>query len=305
MGSVTEQKVDAERVRNMASAMSEIVDRVKRMQEQLVENSLRTETVSVKVERTSERISDPMVDVSPWQVANFFYTVEVSLNQTTAMVGYMPATAKVRAVDAKPKWKAKEKAPAGGAGTLKAASAPSSPLKTEGPAPPKQSVKQRLHRPLTIAPELLAHYDKHAAAKRAAKKGAFSTQMLMLNAIEQVDSKCYRLLDSGRSALVLPKVDSMQGIEDHHAVAIEGASPLMPLTRLVLLADWSDIPTAKDGRTQVEVQSPQGAKVQLTERSKMHYLDQGAFTQVLQDVWQNCSLMRGMSQAHLTSVLSH
>ena len=44
--------------------------------------------------------------------------------------------------------------------------------------------------PLKIAPDLLARFDKFAAAKREAKKkGAFSTQMLVLNALEQVDSK--------------------------------------------------------------------------------------------------------------------
>ena len=57
----------------------------------------------------------------------------------------------------------------------------------------------------------------------------------------------------------------------------------MPLTWLVLLAGWSHLPTAKEGRMPVVVQSPQGATVQLTERSKMRDLDQGAFMQVLQD----------------------
>ena len=73
----------------------------------------------------------------------------------------------------------------------------------------------------------------------------------------------------------------------------------------MLLAGWPYMPNVKDGWMQVEVQSSQGAKVQLTERSKMHYLDQGTSTRVLQDVWQNCSLVSGMSQDHQTSVLSH
>ena len=60
----------------------------------------------------SERNKILMVAMSPEQAANLFYTVEVNLNQTTTMVGYMPSTVKVRAVDAKPKWKAKDKAPA-------------------------------------------------------------------------------------------------------------------------------------------------------------------------------------------------
>ena len=55
----------------------------------------------------TERNKIFMVDVSPEQAASFFYTVEVNLNQTTTMVGYSPATARVHAVDAKPKWKAK------------------------------------------------------------------------------------------------------------------------------------------------------------------------------------------------------
>ena len=47
------------------------------------------------------------------------------------MVGYMLSTAKVHAVDAKPKWKAKDKAPAT-TGPAKVASAPSSPGKGSG-----------------------------------------------------------------------------------------------------------------------------------------------------------------------------
>ena len=44
MGSMTEQKADAERAQSMASAMSEIVDWVKLIHEQMVENSWGTET---------------------------------------------------------------------------------------------------------------------------------------------------------------------------------------------------------------------------------------------------------------------
>ena len=71
--------------------------------------------------------------------------------------------------------------------------------------------------------------------------------------IEQADSKCYCLLDSGANALALLTVDAMQGTdaqctvpgggivpglvvqvlrlrtEDHHAVVIEGAARFVPL----------------------------------------------------------------------------
>ena len=49
--------------------------------------------------------------------------------------------------------------------------------------------------------------------KEARKKNPFSAQMLVLNAIEKTDLKCYCLLDSGAYALVLLKEDSMQGSE--------------------------------------------------------------------------------------------
>ena len=69
-------------------------------------------------------------------------------------------------------------------------------------------------KPLPIAPELLARYDKHAAAKEEAKKkNQFFTQTLMLNAIEKADWKCYCLLDSGANTLALPKEDSIQASE--------------------------------------------------------------------------------------------
>ena len=58
MGSVMEQKADAKRVQNMANAMCEVVDQVKRIHEKLVESSQRAEAMSAKVEQMSERISD-------------------------------------------------------------------------------------------------------------------------------------------------------------------------------------------------------------------------------------------------------
>ena len=90
--------------------------------------------------------------------------------------------------------------------------------------------------------------------------------MLLLNAIEQADSKCYCLLDTGANALVIPKRDGMTGAEaqctvpggnvvsgmvvqvaacdgdEYHAVAIDGASPLLPLSWLLLLAGWKYLP---------------------------------------------------------------
>ena len=75
----------------------------------------------------TERNKLPMVDISPGQAAHFFHSVEVNLNQTTTMVGYLPATAaKAHALEAKPKAKPKDKPSSGQAGTAKASSAPSS-----------------------------------------------------------------------------------------------------------------------------------------------------------------------------------
>ena len=60
------------------------------------------------------------------------------MNQTTTIVGYMPATsAKAHGVEAKPKAKPKDKQSSGQAGMAKASSAPNSPVKSEGPMPPK------------------------------------------------------------------------------------------------------------------------------------------------------------------------
>ena len=95
----------------------------------------------------------------------------------------------------------------------------------------------------------------------------------MLNAIEQADSRCFCLLDTGANALVLPRKDDMLELkrtvysprwqrctrnssadsfimaeEDYHIVAIDGASPLMPLSWLILLAGWSYVPEVKEGQ---------------------------------------------------------
>ena len=51
----------------------------------------------------------PMMDVSPEWAARLFHTTEVNLNQMTPMVGYLPAMARVHAIDSKPKAKAKGK----------------------------------------------------------------------------------------------------------------------------------------------------------------------------------------------------
>ena len=61
-------------------------------------------------------------------------------------------------------------------------------------------------KPLKIAPELLARYDRFNAAKKGKGKSSFETQMLLLNAVECADFRCYCLLDTGaNNALVVPK----------------------------------------------------------------------------------------------------
>ena len=80
----------------------------------------------------------PMVDVSPEQAAMFFHTVEVNLNQTTTVVGWVPNAAKVHAIDSKPKTKPKAKATSSPE-RVKSSSTPSTPLRTEGPAPPREA----------------------------------------------------------------------------------------------------------------------------------------------------------------------
>ena len=105
--------------------------------------------------------------------------------------------------------------------------------------------------------------------------------------------------------LVLPKREGMTGTEaqctvpggnvvsgmvvqvvacdgdEYHAVAIEGASPLLPLSWLLLLAGWKYLPKVDQGKIKVSVQSPEGIETELAERSKMHYLDQDTFWAVL------------------------
>ena len=118
-------------------------------------------------------------------------------------------------------------------------------------------------KPLKIAPELLARFDKFTAAKKGSKgKGSLSTQMLLLNALERADPKCYCLLDTGANALVLPKRDGMTGSdtvpgggvvsgmvvqvvacdgEEYHAVAMEGAAPLLPVSWLIQTVGWMEV----------------------------------------------------------------
>ena len=86
----------------------------------------------------TERNKMPMDDVSPEQAATFFHTVEINLNQTTTVLGWVPNTAKVHAIDSKPKTKPKAKA-ASSPERVKSSSTPSTPLRTEGPAPPRQA----------------------------------------------------------------------------------------------------------------------------------------------------------------------
>ena len=183
-------------------------------------------------------------------------------------------------------------------------------------------------KPLKIARELLERFDRHAAAEHEAKKKeTFSTQMLMLNAIEQADSKCFCLLDTGANAAVLPRKGNVSGTEaqctvpggnvvpgsavqvlrlgseDCHVVAIDGASPLMPLSWLILLAGWSYIPKVHEGEMRVTVVSPEGTEVELTERCKMHYLDQDTFLAALQDAWQRRAPLNGMEYDQLLEAL--
>ena len=43
------------------------------------------------------------------------------------------------------------------------------------------------------------------------------------------------------------------------------------------LAGWQYLPKVDQGKIRVFVQSPEGIETELTERSKMHYLDQATF----------------------------
>ena len=56
---------------------------------------------------------------------------------------------------------------------------------------------------------------------------------------------------------------------------------------------------------QVEVQPPKGDFVLLTERSKMRYLDQCTFIQMLQEAWKNCILVSGMPLDQLLPTVLH
>ena len=185
-------------------------------------------------------------------------------------------------------------------------------------------------KPLKIAPELLERYDRYSAARREGKKlePTMAAHMLMLNAIEQADSRCFCLLDTGANALVLPRKDDMLGTEaqctvpggtivpgtvaqtlhygedDYHVVAIDGASPLMPLSWLILLAGWSYVPAVKEGRLDVTIVSPRGMAVTLVERSKMHYIDKPTFFNILRDAWSNCKASDGMDYEQLEKVLT-
>ena len=185
-------------------------------------------------------------------------------------------------------------------------------------------------KPLKIAPELLERYDRYSAARREGKKPETTVhaQMLMLNAIEQMDSRCFCLLDTGANALVLPRKDEMLGTEaqctvpggtvvpgtvvqtlrygeeDYHVVAIEGASPLMPLSWLILLAGWSYMPVVKDEKMEVTIASPSGTSVTLVERSKMHYMDKATFFNVLRNAWDRCRASDGMNYDQLKRALS-
>ena len=182
-------------------------------------------------------------------------------------------------------------------------------------------------KPLKIAPELLARYDRFNAAKKGKGKGSFETQMLLLNAVDCVDVRCYCLLDTGANALVIPKKRGMRGAEaqctvpggkvvsgmvvqvvacdgeDYHAVAIEGATPLMPLSWLLLLAGWKYLPEVEKGKIRVLVQSPEGREIELTEKSKMHYMDQETFWAVMADIWKRNGLCSGMTASQLRDSL--
>ena len=285
----------------------------------------------------------------------------------------------MHAVEAKPKARPKAKA-ASSPERVKSSSAPSTPLRTEGPAPPRESAAAstskegpgkgkgkadsdqaakiaankkgqqciRFYRgnctrgeacqyghilgadgkPLKTAPELLARYDRFNAAKKGKGKGSFETQMLLLNAVECADFRCYCLLDTGANALVVPKRAGMKGAEaqctvpggkvvsgmvvqvvacdgeEYHAVAIEGATPLLPLSWLLLLAGWNYLPKVDKGKIRLSVQSPEGTKIELTERSKMHYLDQDTFWAVLTDVWKRNGPCSGMTADQFKESLS-
>ena len=320
----------------------------------------------------TERNKIPMVDVSPEQAAMFFHMVEVNLNQTTMVVGWVPNTAKIHAIDSKPKTAKPKAKSASSPERVKNSSAPSPPLQTEGPAPPRETNATPTPRenpgkgkgkqdpdqtgkiaankkgqqcirfvrgtctrgescqyghilgtdgkPLKIAPELLARFDRFNAAKEG--KGKSTLQDLRHRC------SCYCLLGTGANALVLPKREGMTGTEaqctvpggnvvsgmvvqvvtcdgeEHHAVAIEGAAPLLPLSWLLLLAGWKYLPEVERGKVRVTIQSPEGIETELAERSKMNYLDKDTFWMVLTDVWRRNPSISGMTSSQLLKSLS-
>ena len=93
------------------------------------------------------------------------------------------------------------------------------------------------------------------------------------------------------------------GNEDYHVVAIDGASPLMPVSWLILLAGWLCVLTVQNGQMHVKVVSPEGTEVELTERPKLHYLDQNTFLAVLKDAWQRCAPLSGLEYDQLLEAL--
>ena len=88
--------------------------------------------------------------------------------------------------------------------------------------------------------------------------------------------------------------------EDYHAVAIEGATPLMPLSWLLLLAGWKYLPEVEKGKIRVLVESPEGREIELTEKSKMHYMDQETFWTVMADIWKRNGPCSGMTASQLS-----
>ena len=58
------------------------------------------------------------------------------------------------------------------------------------------------------------------------------------------------------------------------------------------------------GKIRVLVQSPEGKEIELTERSKMHYLDQETFWAVLADTWKRNGLCSGMTAGQFKESLS-
>ena len=83
-------------------------------------------------------------------------------------------------------------------------------------------------------------------------------------------------------------------------MAIEGAAPLLPLAWLLLLAEWKYVPKVDNGKIRVV----EGIETELTERSKMHYLDSDTFWAVLSDVWKRHTPTTGMTPKQLKESLS-